>query len=379
MAEENPKGKLVVLISIIVNIGIFIAKLYLGFIIGSLALLSDAFHSISDSASSIAVYIGLKVSEKPADKEHPHGHGRADQIAVLVVGIILIITALSFLLEGAQSLAFEPPRLMMSNRFYFYIFLTAVAKEIIAEVSYLVGKRTGADSLKADAWHHRGDAITTMLVIGAIYGSEEGFLFLDPLAGIGIALLLGFIGFSYIKKSSDRLLGTKPSSQLIEKIKKLASETEGVREVHKIKVHDYGPDKAISLHMKSNEGTIRSAHDVSHRLEENLKERFGLTAEVHLDPAKMPRKKIESLVQKNVEKYDEVLEAHRIKITESPDRILISLHLVLPDSISIKEAHDIATKFEKDIQKKSEGKIKADIEIQAHVEPEDECLSEPSR
>ncbi len=379
MVEENPQGKLVALGSIVLNIVIFIVKLYLGFLIGSLALLSDAFHSISDSASSIAVYVGLAISEKPPDEEHPYGHGRADQVAVLVVGIILIITALTFFSEGFQSLAVEPHPLMMSDRFYFYIFLTALAKELIAEVSYLVGKRTGADSLKADAWHHRGDAITTMLVIGAIYGSEAGFLFLDPLAGIGIAVLLGYMGVTYIKKSTNRLLGTKPSSKILEEIEKIASDTKGVREVHRIKVHDYGKDKAISLHMKSNEGTVRSAHDVSHQLEERLEEKFGSTAEVHLDPATMPRKKIESLVQKNVEKYDEVLEAHRIKITESPDKILISLHLVLPDEISIKEAHDVATKFEKDIKRKSEGEIRANIEIQAHVEPEDECLSENLR
>jgi len=378
MVEENPQGKLIALGSIILNMVIFIVKLYLGFLIGSLALLSDAFHSISDSASSIAVYVGLAVSEKPADEEHPHGHGRADQIAVLVVGIILIITALTFLSDGFQSLVAGPQTLIMIDRFYLYIFLTAVAKEIIAEASYVIGKKTGADSLKADAWHHRGDAITTMLVIGAIYGSEAGFLFLDPLAGIGIAILLGYIGASYIKKSTNRLLGTKPSSQIIEEIEKIASDTKGVREVHDIKVHDYGQDKSISLHMKSNEGTIRSAHDVSHQLEEKLEEKFGSTAEVHLDPASMPRKKIESLVQKSVKKYDKILEAHRIKITESPDKILISLHLVVSDKVSIKEAHEIATKFEKDIEEKSEGEIKGNIEIQAHVEPEDQCLFEAS-
>ncbi len=378
MVEENPQGKLIALGSIILNIVIFIVKLYLGFLIGSLALLSDAFHSVSDSASSIAVYIGLAVSEKPADEEHPHGHGRADQIAVLVVGIILIITALTFLSEGFQSIVIGAPQLVMKDRFYLYIFLTAVAKEIIAEASYFIGKKTGADSLKADAWHHRGDAITTMIVIGAIWGSEAGFLFLDPLAGIGIAVLLGYIGSSYIKKSTNRLLGTKPSSKIIKEIEKIASDTEGVRDVHDIKVHDYGQDKAISLHMKSNEGTIRSAHNVSHQLEEKLEERFGSTAEVHLDPASMPRKKIESLVQKTVNKYDDILEAHRIKITESQNKVLISLHLVVPDKVTIKEAHDLATRFEKDIEKKSEGEIKGNIEIQAHVEPEDQCLFEGS-
>ncbi len=378
MVEENPQGKLVAMGSIILNIGIFTTKLYLGFLIGSLALLSDAFHSISDSASSVAVYIGLAISEKPADEEHPHGHGRADQIAVLVVGIILVLTALTFLSEGFQSLTMEPPTLKMNDRFYIYIFLTALAKEIIAEVSYFVGKRTGTDSLKADAWHHRGDAITTLLVLGAIYGSEAGLQFLDPLAGIGIALLLGYIGGSYIKKSTNRLLGTKPSSQIIDEIEEIASKTQGVKGVHDIKVHDYGEDKAISLHMISNEGTVRSAHEASHRLEEKLEKRFGSNAEIHLDPASMPRKEIENLVQKNVKKYDKILEVHRIKITESQDKILISLHLILPNNVSIKEAHDIATRFEKDVEEKSEDEIEADIEIQAHIEPKDESLSEAS-
>ncbi len=378
MVKENPKGKLVALGSIVLNIIIFSIKLYLGLIVGSLALLSDSFHSISDSASSVAVYVGLAISEKPADDEHPHGHGRADQIAVLVVGIILLITALTFLTDGFESLMIGPQPLLMRDEFYIYIFLTAVAKEVIAEISYVIGKKTDSDSLKADAWHHRGDAITTMFVIGAIYGSEAGLLFLDPLAGIGIALLLGYIGISYIKKSTNRLLGTEPSSETIDKIKKIAFSVDGVKDIHNIEVHDYGKDKAISLHMKSNEGTIRAAHDVSHVLENKLEESFGSSAEVHLDPVSIPRERIEKIVNENVERYDNILEAHRIKISESSDKVLISLHLVLPDHISIGEAHEIATSFEKDIEEKTKDEIEADIEIQTHVEPEEECLSRDS-
>ncbi len=378
MVKENPKGKIIAIGSIILNIGIFLTKLYLALIIGSLALLSDSFHSISDSASSVAVYIGLSISEKPADDEHPYGHGRASQIAVLVVGIILLVTALTFLTDGFESLAVGPSPLKMSNRFYFYIFLTALAKEIIGEISYVVGKKTDSDPLKADAWHHRGDAITTMLVIGAIYGSEAGLIFLDPLAGIGIAVLLGYIGLSYIKKSTHKLLGTKPSSDMIKDIEELASEVDGVKSIHNIKVHDYGQDKAISLHMKSSKGTIRSAHDVSHDLEERLEKKFGSSAEVHLDPATIPRKEIEKIIRDNVKNHDKILEVHRIEISESSDKVLISLHLILPEEISIGDAHDIATRFEKDVKERCRDKIEADIEIQAHVEPEEECLSRDS-
>lgn len=373
MKVNNEKGKFVAIGSILLNVVIFSVKIYLGLIIGSIALLSDSVHSISDSASSIAVYLGLKISEKPADEQHPHGHGRADIIAVLVVGIILIFTALAFLTEGVEAfLGRTHPLEDIPRHFYLYIILTAVAKEVMGEVSYFVGKKTGSDSLKADAWHHRGDAITTILVVGAIYGSELGIWFLDPLAGIGIAILLGYIGVSYVKKSTDRLLGTKPSKDLIDNIKKVSTDVDGVKDVHNIQVHDYGSDKSISLHMKSNKGTIRSAHMVSHKLEKKLKEKFGSTAEIHLDPVSIPREKISELVEDISNEYDNILEIHKLEIAENTEKILISFHLIVPEELTIKESHEMATEFEKELLNKATSKFDANVEVRAHIEPEDE-------
>ncbi len=375
MSETHSTGKIVAVGSIILNFVIFVVKGFIALQVGSLALLSDAFHTLSDSASSVAVYVGLSVSEKPPDERHPHGHGRADQVAVLAVGVILFFTGLSFLTDGFESLVSGPNPLMMSERFYIYILLTAVAKEAMAETSYFIGKLKGSESLKADAWHHRGDAITTILVIGAIYGTESGFLFLDPAAGIGVALLLGYIGINYIKKSTDQLLGVKPSSEILDEIENLASDIGGVKDVHDIKVHDYGQDKAISLHMKANKESMRASHEVSHRLKEKLEERFGSTAEVHLDPLSIPRERIEELVQEQVKKYDEILETHNIEIAESKEKILISLHLVFSGDISIKKGHEIATEIEKEMKSKAEEEMKVGIEVQAHIEPDGETLS----
>ncbi len=375
MVNENPEGKIVAGCSIFLNIIIFGVKVYLAILVGSLALLSDSIHSISDSASSFAVYVGLKISEKPADEQHPYGHGRAEIVAILVVGIILVITALAFLIEGVESLVLRvSPLDYIPTRFYLYIFLTALAKGVMGEISYFIGSKTGTGSLKADAWHHRGDAITTMLVIGSMYGSEIGVWYLDPMAAVLIALLLGYIGISYVKKSVDRLLGTTPSSDLIEEIKKTSSDIDGVEEVHNIKVHDYGHDKSISLHMRSEDGTLNSAHEASHLLKDKLEDKFGSTCEIHFDPVSIPREEIYSLIKKRAKEYEDTIEVHRLEITESKDKILISFHLIVDQDLTIRESHEIATTFEKDVLDEAKSLFKADIEIRTHIEPDNESL-----
>lgn len=355
--------------SVLLNGVIFGVKGFIGLQIGSLALLSDAVHTISDSASSVAVYAGLKVGEKPPDESHPFGHGRADQIAVLAVGIILAFTALTFLTDGIESLLAGVETISMRRIFYFYIIMTAVAKEVMGEASYLVGKKSGSESLKADAWHHRADAATTVLVIGAIYASQIGLPLLDPIVGIGIALLVGYMGISYIKKSTYNLLGTKPSSDLLEDIETTADEIDGVEGVHDIKVHDYGGKKAVSLHMKMKDGTVRAAHEKSHELKNRLEESVVSTAEVHPDPSSIPTEKIKSLIKNRAEKIEGVLDVHKINISEGEDNILVSMHLVLPKESSIEVGHNIGTGFERDVKEKIQDELKNEAEIQVHIEP----------
>ncbi|MBS3816313.1 MAG: cation diffusion facilitator family transporter [Candidatus Thermoplasmatota archaeon] len=369
MKRENKLGKLVALGSIIVNGFIFALKALIGIQIGSIALLSDAVHTISDSASSVAVYVGLKISEKPPDEQHPFGHGRAEQVAVLAVGIILFITALTFFSDGIQSFLTGPEALFMKNSFYIYILLTAVAKEVMGEASYLVGRKTGSDSLKADAWHHRADALTTLVVVGAIYASGTGYPWLDPAVGVGIALLLGYIGVSYVKKSTYDLLGTGPSSELLEEIRTTANELEGVKGVHDIKVHDYGGEKAASLHMEAENGNIRAAHETSHKLEKKLEEEVVSSTEIHLDPASLPREEIVTIIKENAEESDDIEEAHAIEVTESEEGCLISMHILLPKDISIDEGHSIGTEFEEKIKEEIEEGIRSDVNIQVHIEP----------
>lgn len=370
MAKQKTLGKNVALSSIFLNLVIFLVKGIIALNIGSLALLSDSVHSFSDSASSLAVYFGLKISEKPADETHPFGHGRAEHVALLAVGIILLITALKFLTDGITSLLTDPQIVKMSRMFYIVIFSTAVAKEIMAEVSYYVGKKEGSESLKGDAWHHRSDAITTIVVIAGIYGSELGYSILDPLVGIGIAVLLGYIGFNYARDSTYDLLGKAPSDKLVKDIKKKGRNVEGVEDVHDIKVHDYGETKAISLHMESTPGTLKDSHRTAHQLESILQDEFDSYVEVHIDPWRPPETEIKGKVKSVVESKEMVLEAHRIEIAEKEECILVSFHLVIPGAESIQEGHEMATKIENELIDELEDMMKAAVDIQVHLEPD---------
>ena len=369
MEKDLSSGKLIALISIVVNIALFGTKGFIGLGVGSLALVADSLHSFSDSASSLAVYFGLKISEKPPDESHPFGHGRAEHVALLAVGLMLFIAALKFLTDGAMALVGDTEPIKMSFTFYIIVGITAVIKEAMAEASYMIGKKLDSDSLKADAWHHRSDALTTVLVLASIYATHLGFPFLDPAAGIGISVLLGYIGIKYVKRSTYKLLGTGPSDELVKQIKKTSVSLNGVKNVHDVKVHDYGRDKAISLHMTSEPGVIRKAHEISHKLQETLEDRFDSTVEVHLDPWSPPEKEIKEVIDETVRSNDRIKEAHKIKVSESKDKILISMHILVPQDESVQEAHQDGTNFEDDLKNEFSRKLKIDSEIQVHIEP----------
>ena len=369
MEKDLSSGKLIALISIVVNIALFGTKGFIGLGVGSLALVADSLHSFSDSASSLAVYFGLKISEKPPDESHPFGHGRAEHVALLAVGLMLLIAALNFLTDGAMALVGDTEPIKMSFTFYIIVGITAVIKEAMAEASYIIGKKLDSDSLKADAWHHRSDALTTVLVLASIYATHLGFPFLDPAAGIGISVLLGYIGIKYVKRSTYKLLGTGPSDELVKQIKKTSVSLNGVKNVHDVKVHDYGRDKAISLHMTSEPGVIRKAHEISHKLQETLEDRFDSTVEVHLDPWSPPEKEIKEVIDETVRSNDRIKEAHKIKVSESKDKILISMHILVPQDESVQEAHQDGTNFEDDLKNEFSRKLKIDSEIQVHIEP----------
>jgi cation diffusion facilitator family transporter len=165
---ENKTGILATYGSILLNIFLFVIKLWAGIVSSSVAIIADAWHTLSDSISSDAVLIGLKVSAKPADKEHPYGHGRAEVIASIVVSMLLAIIGFSFLKESIIKLQTRS-EVEYGTIAVVVTIVSLLVKEFMAQYSIIIGKRTNSKSMIADGWHPRSDAISSLVILVGIF------------------------------------------------------------------------------------------------------------------------------------------------------------------------------------------------------------------
>ncbi len=271
-------------VSIIGNIFLFIVKLIIGLFASSISIMADAFHTLSDVVSSFVVLFGFKYSSKGPDQEHPYGHGRLEIIATLVIAILLILTGVEFIKSSIDR--FHNPVKVSGNWWIMtIIFITALFKEWMARFSWSLGENIDSLALKADAWHHRSDAITSFLVVFGNFAVTKGWIWMDPLLGLMIAAVIIYTGYEFATSSGNRLLGLSPSEVIIKEISDQAKSVSGVEEVHKVKIHDYGNHKEISLHIEvDGKMDLVSAHDLSEIVEKVIAEKFNAKTVVHIEP-----------------------------------------------------------------------------------------------
>jgi len=274
-------------LSIALNIVLFGVKLLLGLAIGSLAVVSDAFHSLSDVLTSAVVVIGFKLASSPPDAKHPFGHGRFETIASIVVSMLLVLTGLRLLYSSAVSLI-RPSSVheVQSGIGAVAVMLgSAAAKEWLALFSIDVGRRIRSEALTADGWHHRSDAISAVLAAGALVGSMYGVHWLDPVAGMVVSVLIAQAGLQTLAAPLHDVMGRPPSAEEQGLLYQTAHAVDGVEGVHDIVVHDYGRMKRVSLHIEVNPAhSVTDAHGIAETVESELEKLGGLSAVVHVDP-----------------------------------------------------------------------------------------------
>ncbi|MDI3534640.1 MAG: hypothetical protein PWQ82_1005 [Thermosediminibacterales bacterium] len=273
-------------ISIILNLIIASLKLLFGFILNSIALIADGVHTASDVTTSIIVLIGFKISALPPDEEHPHGHGRVENIAALIIAVLLIITGLQF---AEKSVVRIYSNEVVNGNYYIVVILciTALIKEWLARFSVYLGKTIDSSTLIADAWHHRTDALATLLVALGMVLTMFGYNRVDAVMGIFVSILIIYTGFELGKESANELIGKKPDPQLLSEIGNTVAGVEGIEDYHKINVHNYGTSKVIDLHIQVEKDIgLEKAHEISHEVEKTLNEKFNARTIVHIEPLK---------------------------------------------------------------------------------------------
>ncbi len=279
-------------ISICANFFLFGLKLIFGFLSNSIALIADAFHTLSDMASSAVVVFGFKMASKPADKEHPFGHGRAETIAALTISILVGFTGIEFI-KTSFTRFMNPAAIEMSWAVILVVLITIILKEVLARLSYNLGDRINSSTLIADAIHHRSDMWSSVLVLSAFGGAWLGYPKTDAIMGLGVAIMMIQSAYTIARSAIDDLLGKPVDANTIKIIKDFALQVPEVFNVHDIVVHSYGAHRFISLHIEIAEGkSPESMHEIADKVEKLISQELEADVITHVDPVSLEGKEI---------------------------------------------------------------------------------------
>ena len=354
-------------ISIVANFIIFVLKLVFGFISNSIALIADAFHSLSDMASSGVVVFGFKMASKPADKEHPFGHGRAETIAALTISILIGFTGIEFI-KTSITRFMNPNSIEVSWAVILVVLITIVLKEVLARLSYNLGDKINSSILIADAIHHRSDMWSSVLVLSAFGGAWLGYPKIDAIMGLGVAGMMIQSAYAIARTAIDDLLGKPVDTETIKNIKEYAMKSPEVSNVHDIVVHSYGAHRFISLHLEIAEGkSPESMHDIADSVEKLLSHEMEADVITHVDPVSLEGKEIaiiKDIILKNQKLFDleESIQDLRIVKNHHVESILFQV----PVPVEFNKQEQFSKKCSEDLGNKYPD-CKIDIEFKSQM------------
>ena len=268
--------------SIALNTALFILKYWVGMATGSITIIADAWHTLSDSLTSIVVIAGTKISSKPADEDHPFGHGRAESLASIIIGVLLFIVGANFFWEAIQKLRSHQGA--MFNLPAMIIFLISViTKEAMAQFSFWAYRKTSFCSLKADGWHHRSDAIASAIILVSIFMGKN-YWWIDGLFGIIVSILIAYTAIDIIKDAAQPILGNNPDRAVMGKVLKIA-ERYPLENIHHIHQHAYGTHVELTMHIgMPDDMPLHAAHHIINGFRNDLRNELKVELTVLMEP-----------------------------------------------------------------------------------------------
>ena len=356
-------------VSIIGNIGLAAVKVMLGLMLNSISLLADAAHTAADVLTSVVVVVGFRAAAKPADRGHPFGHGRAETVAGFAIAVLLGVTALQFMTSSVTRLV-NPPEVGSSWWAIGIMVVFAGLKEWMARFAYRIADNINSETVRADGWHHRSDAIASLLVVVALVGAKFGVGRLDAVFGLLVAGLIGYVAYGLGKEAASTLVGKDAPTEFKDEVRDVAMTVTGVLGVHGVTVHEYGAQKAIGVHVETPPDLpVLEAHEVASRVEERLAKNLGASVVVHVEPARgmepsPARLKVEEAIATAVREVEGVVGYHAVNVHESGGTGHIDLHVTTEGSRVLSAAHEMGHQLKAKIERELTGFV-----VNVHVEP----------
>ncbi len=324
-------GRLAGWVSIAVNLTLFGVKLVLGIISGSLALVADAFHTLSDIATSIVMLISVGIAHKPGDERHPFGHERAEPIATVIMATLLGVAGFE-IAKSSLVRIWNPAPFPVSDWILWAVLFTVLVKEALAQFTFYLSRKSGLNVLDADAWHHRSDALSSILVLGALLLVRWNLPVVDGWTGLVISLLVFYTAFRIAGESVHHLMGSPPDPEFLDQVERLVLEIPEVLGVHDVIIHSYGSTRIVSMHIEVDEKlTLIKAHQISEEVADRLHREMGLHATIHVDPV-MPRtpeyRRLEKLILRFRQQHREIQGFHDLRLFQNGEGFLARVDLV---------------------------------------------------
>lgn len=268
---RNKEGNKAATVAIIANCFLTVLNIAVGLMSGSYALVSEGAHTLSDVATSIIAFIGFKIGQKPADDEHPIGHGRAEAISGLIIVLFLAMVAYE-IITGAIDKIIHPELITVPDTYaalmaVFGIFINLIISEYIIRV----GKKIRSPAIVADGKHQRTDIFSSVAILIGVIMSNIGFPILDPIIGLVIGILIIITAFKIGRENIDNIMGKVPSTELENRIRRVVNKTPHAQGAHNIKVDYFGSYATVYLHIKLDGNmTLDESHKIVHTVEDNI-------------------------------------------------------------------------------------------------------------
>ena len=284
----------VTLIGGAVNLLLLVFKFVAGILGHSSAMIADAVHSLSDFVTDIVVLVFVKISNLPKDKSHDYGHGKYETLALTIIGIALMVVAVSIIVEGATKIAFwlkggtlESPGMLA----FWAAIVSIVLKELTYRYSIIKAKKLNSKAVEANAWHHRSDAfssIGTAVGIGGAIFFGQRWAILDPIASVVVGAFIVKVAFDLLRNGIGDLMEQSLPDKVEDEIIQIVAELPGVIDPHNLRTRRIGNHYAIELHIRMDgDISLREAHDKSSEIEDLLRKQYGEETHIaiHVEPA----------------------------------------------------------------------------------------------
>ena len=338
-------GMLASVVGIFCNVLLFSVKLAIGLILSSLAVTADAFNNLSDAASSIISFVGVKMAGKPADAEHPFGHGRIEYIAALIVSFLVIEVGFTFF-KSSISKIIHPEEITFDHVPFIILILSIRVKLWMAFFNNKLGKRIDSKVMLATAADSLGDVITTSATVISIVICHFTSINVDAIAGLIVSGIVIWSGVSIAKDTLEPLIGQRVPSELYQKITDMVESYEGIVGAHDLIVHNYGPNRSMAtIHAEvPNDVSIEASHEIIDRIERDAKKELNILLVIHMDPVEMRDEEVLELRDKTshiVHALDPELHFHDFRVLKENEQKNLIFDLVVPDSYTEKDANRV--------------------------------------